>query len=307
MRIVDLTGETHGNFKVLEKTNRKRGSTFLYKVECFCGNVVELVAKEIRGVKAYKSCGCLQFKGAPKDISGKKINKLTALRSTGVKSPNGDFLWEFQCDCGNKTEVSIGNFNSGHTKSCGCASADVRKERDDYHGMSKSPEYATWLRVKSRTRNTNDPSYEYYGAIGIDMSDEWFDSFVKFFEDMGPKPFENASIDRIDNLKGYELGNCRWVPLTEQARNKLGLQSNNNSGVKGVHWDEKSSGNVYAKANWKGLDGKAYNKTFSVKTYGEELAFFLACEYRQQQIELLNLQGAGYSEQHLMNEHHGRW
>jgi len=123
---------------------------------------------------------------------------------------------------------------------------------------------------------------------------------------MGKKPAKGSSIDRIDNTKGYVPGNCRWASQQEQARNKLGLQRNNTSGVKGVSWDEKSKGCIYATAQWKDLDGVPCSKSFSVKTHGEELAFFLACEYRAHQIDLLNLQGAGYSEQHLMNERHNR-
>lgn len=307
MRVVDITGDRHGMLLVLEKLDEKKGSTYLYNVQCDCGNSVKLTAREVRGAKANKSCGCMQYKGTPKDITGKKLNKLTAVRSTGEKSSNGDFIWEFMCDCGEYTKVSIGNFNSGHTKSCGCAYTDSRKGRDDYHGMSSSGEYATWLRIKSRTRNCNDPSYANYGEIGIGISDEWFNSFTRFYEDMGKKPSSEHSIDRIDNTKGYFSENCRWASQQEQARNKLGLQNNNMSGVKGVHWDEKSEGSLYAVAQWKDMDGTHRSKSFSVKTYGEELAFFLACEYREHQIELLNKQGAGYSEQHLMNERHERW
>lgn len=37
---------------------------------------------------------------------------------------------------------------------------------------------------------------------------------------VGPRPSPKHSIDRIDNEKGYEPGNCRWATATEQDRNK---------------------------------------------------------------------------------------
>ena len=40
-------------------------------------------------------------------------------------------------------------------------------------------------------------------------------------------------------------------------------------------------------------------KCFNADKLGEELAFFMACEYREHQMMLLNLQGAGYTDHHL--------
>lgn len=72
-----------------------------------------------------------------------------------------------------------------------------------------------------RCHKEDHPYYEWYGARGIKVCDRWHD-FLNFYLDMGyPEP--GQTIERIDNARGYEPGNCCWVTMKEQARNKRGL------------------------------------------------------------------------------------
>ena len=76
-----------------------------------------------------------------------------------------------------------------------------------------------WDSMIGRCHRESHPSYGYYGGRGIKVCERWMGSFEAFFEDMGEAP-EGYWLDRIDNSKGYEPGNCRWVTPKESASNR---------------------------------------------------------------------------------------
>lgn len=154
------------------------------------------------------------------DITGQRFGSLVALERAG-RSPGraGMALWKCRCDCGTEKTYYSMVLRAGRTSSCGCKQSEAISRAMTKHGMTRSREFNTWKGMIARTTNPNDPFYETYGGRGIVVCERWKNSFEDFYADMGPRP-PGKTLDREDNDKGYEPGNCRWATKEEQALNR---------------------------------------------------------------------------------------
>jgi hypothetical protein len=87
------------------------------------------------------------------------------------------------------------------------------------HGLTRTPTYRSWQAAKDRCHNPNNTKYPDYGARGLAMCEAWRGSFEAFLSDMGLRP-DGMTLDRIDNTRGYEPGNCRWATPAQQSLNR---------------------------------------------------------------------------------------
>ena len=168
------------------------------------------------------------------DIVGKTFNHLTILEYAG-KNKYQKKLYKCKCNnCGN-FKIMVGTeVKNGYSKSCGCLS---KQSKNVKHGMAGTPIYKKWKTIKGRCFNPNSSNYKWYGGRGITMCDEWKNDFEKFYEDVGDIPFENAELDRIDNNKGYDPDNVRWVDHKTNSNNRRKYK--NKTGYTGVTYKQR--------------------------------------------------------------------
>ena len=162
---------------------------------------------------------------AVKDISGQRFGRLTVIKRFGSTS-TGAATWLCLCDCGKECIVEGAKMRKGNTRSCGCLHDESARERRTKHGLSGTRLYAVWQTMNQRCSNPNSDDYKYYGGRGITVCKEWSQDFLLFhswaiangYDENAP--FQECTIDRIDNNKGYSPDNCRWVSQMVQIQNK---------------------------------------------------------------------------------------
>lgn len=241
-----------------------------------------------------------------KNLTGMRIGRLVV--GEIISFDNG-YKYDCRCDCGNTCVVNKRELLCKDTKSCGCLKEDFSKSDENVfvkkyktHGWSGTREHQAWKHIKARTCNPNNLEYPIYSLLG--MQENWKTDFLKFLNHIGPVPDKRPrwSVGRIDNTKGYFEGNIRWERDDQQSKNK-GMYSSNKSGKTGVHYTVMpKSFTAYWVATWRTLDGKPKAKNFSIKKYGDELAFFLTCEKRDLEMLKLKLLGVEYGEFHGLSK-----
>lgn len=154
-------------------------------------------------------------------MSGGRYGRLVAVRRVGTRHRQA--VWQFQCDCGVVVERLLGNVRQGYTGSCGCLGLEALVARSVSHGATRggkpSPEWKAWKGMRDRCLVPTHAAYSRYGGRGITVCEQWKESFESFLADMGPRP-PGLTLDRVDNDRGYEPGNCRWATTADQNRNK---------------------------------------------------------------------------------------
>ena len=122
----DIKGQKFGRLTAIELINKRSASGDAYwRCKCDCGNITEVRKSKLSSGNT-KSCGCLareltseRRSNSGLDLTGKRFDRLVAIKPTGEKTPEGR-VWLCKCDCGGSIETTARNLNGGRTTSCGC-------------------------------------------------------------------------------------------------------------------------------------------------------------------------------------------
>lgn len=152
-------------------------------------------------------------------VSGQKNNRLTVICQSENNS-RGKRMVKCKCDCGNIKNIQFSYFIDGHTQSCGCKKIEAQTTGSITHGAFGTRIYGIWAGMKNRCYNSKVKSYQWYGAKGVTVCDEWhdFEPFQKWALSNGYK--DDLTIERKNPFGNYEPDNCEWIPMSMQYKNK---------------------------------------------------------------------------------------
>lgn len=235
-KIIAQPGDKFGQFtfvcEVEPKRYGKKNQPFTtWRVICGCGKETELLASNVRNGTCKGCIECSRKRGAsPRRLKipeGHMFGDLAVIREVEPRIyKSGQVTRQFlvKCSCGTEVKKTLAGLSSGESSHCGCKKGERLSKAQITHGETtegiQSTEYQAYASMRARCLNQNNPAFYLYGGRGIKICDSWLESFDNFLRDMGRRPTQHHSLDRIDGDGDYEPSNVRWATATTQSRNR---------------------------------------------------------------------------------------
>ena len=199
----------------LGKTNRNKRHELLWEVLCDCGKTYSATTYELTSCRK-KSCGCHKKYQRSKKLNnniGQKFGKLTVIDIDGTKNNSGKLYRKCKCSCGEEKYITISQLKAGVGLDCGCNKNTRGRNHPLWRGFEDiSKKY--WSSIK---HNAEKRGLDFHITIE-DAWSQWL--FQKRVCALTKQPLIfkrsknnnwTASLDRIDNTKGYYINNIQWI------------------------------------------------------------------------------------------------
>lgn len=131
--MIDLTNQSFGKLKVIQRDNSKNTAAVYWICKCECGKEVSVRGDRLRkGEKT--NCGCIK-KSQKVDltsIKGQNFSYWTVLERDLTKEigHGKDSYWICKCKCGKIKSIRKRDLTTGHSKSCGCYKAELLSQKN---------------------------------------------------------------------------------------------------------------------------------------------------------------------------------
>lgn len=159
----------------------------------------------------------------PIDIRGQRFGKWLVVDQVYEKmSGRNRHLAKCRCECGAEKLITPTALRLGQSTRCRtCSNREKANLKSRLtHGGTHSRLYNIWGMMKARCERPSSEDYHRYGGRGIRVCPEWHDFAVFRGWALSKGYRDDLTIDRRDNDKGYEPGNCHWIPRPLQNRNR---------------------------------------------------------------------------------------
>lgn len=149
-----------------------------------------------------------------KEILNQKFGKWEVIQYSHFNTSKYRHLWKCRCDCGIEKIIREDTLLGGLSKSCGCVNRHRSKNNRRWKGFEEiSATYWNKIKMGAKRRGydfslTIEDAWKLFikqnkkcALTGLDIS---FSKKVRNFDG-------SASLDRIDNDKGYRIDNVQWI------------------------------------------------------------------------------------------------
>ena len=154
-----------------------------------------------------------QIRKLENNLIGKRFGNLTVI-SLLPQRKNRYRCWSCICDCGNKIKVTSNHLKECNTTTCGCGRWKRNSKSEYWKGFGEIS-LVYFNRVKRGASDRNFPfkiTINQIWNLFLKQNRKCALSGIKLnFQTCESLRDGTASLDRIDNSKGYTIDNVQWI------------------------------------------------------------------------------------------------